>query len=246
MRKYNRRRLAAILLAAGALLSVGGCSGGQESRVKMIQDAGVLKAAIVNSDSRYTSLEGQTPVGLEPELVQVVADALGVEPQYQIVDREEALAAVSGGLADMALGCINGSGSLDEDYNMSTPYGKGFIYAVSKKGDYTLTVGSFEDSVVGAARGLDDDSRTQLYKASGVTVNEYGSAAAAAADIKEGRIRAYICYAAQAEELLADEQLQVQNVANMEPEEFVVLTGKGDQTLSNGIDVLIRQLLEKE
>lgn len=244
-RRYIHR-LAAVLMAAGILLAVGGCGGGQENRVAAIQKAGVLKVAIVDTDSRYTSLEGQTPVGVEPELVKVIADALGVKPEYQVVGRNEALAAVSGGLADMALGCINDSGRLSGEYQLSTPYGKGFFYAVTRKGDYAWTVGTFEDCRVGVDRRLDEDSRTQLYKADGVTVNEYSSVDAAAEDIRDGRIRAYICYENQAKELLNDEELQVQNVANMDPEEFVILTGKGDSALSNGIDILIQQFLEKE
>lgn len=247
IRLKNKWRFTAALIAAGILLTVSGCSGGKKTdRVKMIQDAGVLKVAIVDTNSRYTSLEGQTPVGLEPELVQTIAGALGVAPEYQIVSKDEALQAVSGGLADMAIGCINGSSRLTTEYQLSTAYGKGFFYAVTKKGDYTLTVGAFEDSSVGVDRGLDEDSRTQIYKASGVTVNEYGSAQEAAADIKDGRIRAYICYEDQAKALLEDSSLQVQNVANLEPEEFVILTGKGETTLGSGIDVLIRQFLEKE
>ena len=247
IRLKNTWRFTAALMAAGILLTVSGCSGGKSAdRVKLIQDAGVLKVAIVDTDSRYTSMDGQTPVGVEAELVKSIAGALGVAPEYQVVTKDEALQAVSGGLADMALGCINGSSRLTSEYQLSTPYGKGFFYAVTKKGDYALTVGAFENSNVGVARGLDEDSRTQLYKASGVTVNEYGSAQAAATDIKDGRIRAYICYEDQAKELLEDSSLQVQNVTNLEPEEFVILTGKGQATLGNGIDVLIRQFLEKE
>ena len=247
IRLKNKWRFTAAFMAAGILLAVTGCSGGkQEDRVKMIQNAGVLKVAIVDTDSRYTSLDGQTPVGVEPELVTTIAGALGVTPEYQVVSKDEAMQAVSGGLADMAIGRINGSSRLTADYQLSTSYGKGFFYAVTKKGDYTLTVGAFEDSNVGVDRGLDEDSRTQLYRASGVTVNEYGSAEAAAADIKDGRIRAYICYEDQAKELLEDSGLQVQNVTNLKPEEFVILTGKGDATLANGINVLVRQFLEKE
>ena len=59
-------------------------------------------------------------------------------------------------------------------------------------------------------------------------------------------IRAYICYENQAKLLLEDEELQVQNMTNLEPEEFVVVAAKSDVTLIRGINTLIQQFLEKE
>ncbi len=45
---------------------------------------------------------------------------------------------------------------------------------------------------------------------------------------------------------LVDEALQVQNLSNLDPEEFVIVAGKSDTTLIGGINTLIRQFLEKE
>ena len=64
--------------------------------------------------------------------------------------------------------------------------------------------------------------------------------------MKEGVIRAYICYEEQAKALLADEALQVQDLTDLEPEAYVVVADKASQTLISGIDVLIRQFLEAE
>lgn len=247
MNRENRTwRFKAALLAAGIVLTVSGCSGKKTDRVSQIREAGVFKVAVVNTDSPYTHLEGTTPKGMEPELAETIAQALGVSAEYQVVSRSEALNAVSSGLADIAIGCINSSSRLTAEYLVSTPYGKGFFYAVTKKGDYAMTAGAFEDSTVGVDSGLDEETRTQLYKANGITVNEYGNAQAAAADIKDGRIRAYICYENQAKELAGDPQLQVQNILNLDPEEFVVVTGKESQTMASGIDTIVRQFLEKE
>ena len=45
---------------------------------------------------------------------------------------------------------------------------------------------------------------------------------------------------------MEDETLQVQNLSNLEPEEFVIVAGKSDTVLIGGINTLIRQFLEKE
>ena len=86
----------------------------------------------------------------------------------------------------------------------------------------------------------------ELYQATGISVQDYENLQDAAADIKDGTIRAYICYEAQAKELALDSELQVQNLMNLDAEEFVIVAGKESQTLINGIDIIIRQFLEKE
>ena len=235
-----------LLLLSAVLMMLFGCSKNSTNEVTAIQEVGVLRVAVVDTDSRYTSLENGKPVGMEPELSELFAGALGVKAELQVKTKQEALAAVAAGEADIAMGCINDSGSLTTDYLTSTPYGKGFLYAVTRKGDFALTAGSFENSRLGVTANLDDETRVSLYDTDGISAENYGAPDMAAADIKDGTIRAYICYEDQAKQLLEDPELQVQNVSNLDPEEFVVVAPKSSQTLVNGINTLIRQFLEEE
>lgn len=235
---------AAVILVMGILAA--GCAKKSSGAVERIQALGNLQVAIVDTQSRYTRLEGETPVGTEPELVQGIAEALGVTVQYQVCGKSEALAAVAAGEADIALGCINHSGSLSGEYLLSTEYGKGYFYAVTRAGDYVLTVGTLENASVGVDRELDEETRTKLYQAEGIRITDYGSAAEGKDAVKNGTIRAYICYEEQAKTMMEDESLQVQNLSNLEPEEFVIVARKTDTTLISGINTLIRQFLEKE
>ena len=246
MKKNHRWGFPAVLLAAGMVLTIGGCSGKKDDRVSQIRESGAFRVAIVNTDSRYTGLRGETPVGIEPELCDMIAQALGVTTEYQVMSRSQALQAVNEGQADIAVGCINATGRLADEYQISTPYGKGFFYTVTKAGDYAMTVGALEDSLVGVDSGLDEETRAQLYQATGISVQDYENLQDAAADIKDGTIRAYICYEAQAKELALDSELQVQNLMNLDAEEFVIVAGKESQTLISGIDIIVRQFLEKE
>lgn len=247
MNRAGRRRVRALFLALACLAAFGGgCAKKPASEVEAIRASGVLRTAIVETGGRYARLEGKDVVGLEPDLAEYIADALGVKAEFSVCSKEEALKALEGGEADIALGCINGSQSLLESYQVSTPYGKGYFYAVTKAGDFALTVGAFKDSVLGVARNLDEETRGSLYGAEGITVREFPSADGAAKALRKGEIRAYICYEDQAKALLEAEDLQVQNVTNLEPEEFVILTAKGNQILANGMDTLIRQFLEAE
>jgi len=244
--KKRRPKKAGLFLMLAVLALLSGCSKKADDVVKVIQKEGVLKVAVVDTDSRYTTLENGQPTGVEPELAEYIAGALGVQTQYQVKEKEEALAALASGEAHIALGCINASGSLTTDYLVSTPYGKGFFYAVTRKGDFALTIGSFADSKLGVTKNLDEATKTRLYEADGITIETYDSLEEAARAVKDGVIRAYICYEDQAKSLLKEENLQVQNISNLDPEEFVVVAPKNSQTLVGGINTLIRQFLEKE
>lgn len=232
-------------LLAGVLAGAG-CAKKAAGDVERIQASGNFRVAIVDTDSPYTSLEGETPVGIEPDLAEYIGQMLGVEVKYQVCGKKEALAAVAAGEADVALGCINNSGSLAGNYLVSTSYGKGYFYVVTKAGDYALTIGALENSPLGVDRGLDEETRSSLYQAEGVRITDYDSPQAGAEAVKSGAIRAYVCYENQAKLFLEDDELQVQNVSNLAPEEFVVVTGKGNGTLASGMDTLIRQFLTED
>lgn len=244
MKKKNK------LIKAGALLLVlavlGGCSKRSSSEVDTIRENGVLQVAIVDTKSQYTSVKEGKPTGIEPELAEYIAKAIGVEAGYQVFDKKKALEALSSGEADIALGCINSSGSLNAEYLLSTSYAKGYVYVVTKVGDYALTVGSFSDSSIGLERSLDEETRGRFYEAEGIQISDYSSAEDASQAILSGSIRAYICYENQAKQLLENPELQIQQIANIDPEEFVIVTRKNNQTLASGINTLIQQFLEEE
>lgn len=242
----GKNKLITACLLLFMILGGVGCSKKTVSDVERIQASGNLRVAIVDTDSQYTDSVGEQLVGIEPELAEYIAENLKVQVKYQVCTKKGALDAVAAGEADIALGCINRSSSLTGEYLMSTHYGTGHFYAVTKAGDYTLTIGAFKDSVVGVDKELDEDTRTKLYQAEGIRVSDYSSYEDGARGVNEGSIRAYICYENQAKLLLEDEELQVQNMTNLEPEEFVVVAAKSDVTLIRGINTLIQQFLEKE
>ncbi len=244
--KIKTAHLSAAVLLGILALSTAGCGKKSGAEVSAIQKAGVLNVALVDSQSSYTSVQDNTPVGVEPELAAYIAQALNVSPQFQICGKQEALNALNEGTADIALGCISRAAGISAECASSVSYGKGFFYAVTRKGDYALTVGALSNSVVGAAPNLDEVTRTSLYGAEGVSVADISSAEEAAKRLESGEIRAYICYENQAEQFLEDEDFQIQNISNLNPEEFAVAVRKSDQTLLSGINVLIPQFLEKE
>lgn len=237
-----KRRLA--FSAAVAMAVLAGCSGGKKDTVEAIRQAGVFRAALVDSDNGFTALEGETPVGIEPELVKFIGQNLGVSVQFQVCEKEEALAAVENGEADIALGCMGQSGALSERFLLTGVYGKGYCYVVTKKGDFVGTVGSLKNRAVGVDRNLDEVTKSALYAAEGISLMDMAEAGKAEEGLKGDIIQAYVCYEKQAKKLLVQEGLQVQNLMNLEPEEYVIVAQNDSKELVDGMNVLIRQFLE--
>ena len=246
MNRMHVKKIGTAVLAAVLALSVSGCSGKTEDSVKAIQESGVFRVAIVDSGNQYTSLEDSKPVGMEPELAETIAAALGVAAEFQVLDKDAALEAVSFGNADIALGCIDGASELIEDYLFTTPYGKGFYYVVTKKGNYAQTPGAFANTVIGMNSSFGNDVTMQLTSAEGIEIIEYVNAESASADIKNRTISAYVCNGEEAKTLLSDLALQVQNLFEVDPAEYVIIAEKADTTLVNGMNTMIEQFLVKE
>lgn len=238
------KKIAAVL-TAGLVLVISGC-GNKTDRIKEIQQAGVLRTAIVNSESQYTSQEETGLSGLEPELVEMIASALGVQPDYQVLEPEAALEAVSAGSADIAIGCIAASSTLTENYLYTTSYGKGFFYVVTQKGDFAQSAGDFVDSRVGLEPNLGADLQIRLSSAEGIRMEEYKNPEDAFQKIEDGTLRAYVCREEQAKQALSNSSLQVQNLFRVNPAEYVIVAGKDDQKLVSGMNSLITQFLTKE
>lgn len=229
---------------AAVVLALGGCSGGGKDAVKKIQEAGVFRVALVDSDNGYTALEGETPVGVEPELAEFIGQNLGVGTELRVYGKEEALNAVETGEADIAMGCIGQSGAVLERFSTTGVYGKGYCYVVTKKGDFVGSIGGLNNRVVGVERTLDEVTRNALYSAEEISLMDMTDYEKAGEGLLGGTIQAYVCYEKQAKRLLVQEGLQVQNLMNLQPEEYVIVAPKGSGGLVDGMNVLIRQFLE--
>lgn len=234
------------LAAALAVLALGivGCSGKKKDEVDRIQQAGVLRVALVDTDSGFTSMEGEKPVGVEPELASYVGEMLGVSTEFLVCGRQEALEKVAAGEADIGMGCISREGDFSDQYRLSDVYGKGFCYVVTRKGDFVGTIGGLRERSVGVERNLNEFTKNLLYSAEGISLTDYSDPKQAGEDLKEERIQGYVCYEKQARILLEDEDLQVQNLMNLEQEEYVIVVPAGSDKLVSGINTLIRQFLE--
>lgn len=242
--KKEMGRIALLIVLAGVI--VAGCGKKEDRSVEEIQSCGVLRAAVPDTQTMlfYQDEETDEYRGEEAELVEMIAEALGVSVQYLPVGRENFYGMLSTGEADIAIGSIMDSSSLTQNSLYSTPYGSGYIYIVTLRGFYVGDLGVFSNKTVGVSTQLAPESANALYAVDNIDIQSYDNTASVSADLTGGKIAGYLCYQSEAEDLLKQGEYQVQDAAGIERENYVILAPVDSATLLEGINAVIRQYTE--
>lgn len=235
-----------LIFISGILLTA--CGKSSDSAVERIRNNGVLNVGITQSDTMLLQKgpDGTSYSGTEMELVQYIADALGVKVAFAEINEDELFNVMKAGQIDIAIGSIPYDGSMAYNYGISTPYASGFIYVVTPKGYYADSLGSFADSTVGVSEAFSATTTSIINAIDDVKLNRYSSLEDVSEDLTGGTIKGYFCHEKEADELLAMGSFQVQNLLNTDKEEYVILTRAEDQDLLAGINSLIAQFIESK
>lgn len=233
-----------LLLISSSLLAA--CGKSSDSAVERIRNSGVLNVGITLSDSMLLQKgpDGKTYSGTEMDLVQYIADAIGVKVACVEIDPDDAFNVMKSGQIDIAIGCIPYDGSMEYNFGISTPYASGFIYVITPKGYYADSLGSFANTTVGISEDFSATTTSLINTIEDVKINRYSNLKDVSGDLSGGVIKGYFCHEMEANELLDSGDFQVQNLLNTDKEEYVILTRSEDQDLLTGINALIAQFVE--
>lgn len=243
MRGTRLRRLAAVLLTFLLLSLPAGCVGSGEETLDIIRASGVLRVAIVEDGGRYSrqTADGQWE-GIEVSLARAIAEDLGLELRLVPVEVGELTAALQS-RADLALGRLASTASLRKSFSTSISYMNGSLYAVTPRGVYFPTLNIFEGEVTGVSELVSEAYLLDI-KGAGISTRSYQSTANVSAALLDRSIAAYFCYEEQAEQFLQDPELQVQTVAQLQPEEYVAVAPAGSRNLIREVNNSITRMLE--
>lgn len=235
-RNQNKHRM---LLAVFILLLLTGCSS-KTSAVNTIRERGVIKIG-VRKNSVYT----EEPNGLssvEQELIEQICGKLEIEPEYSFYSMNELEKCLDAGEIDAAVGMLSKEDwSGNKAAEVSETYDQKFLYVVTGRGDYSSSIKALSDRNAGVFDQISEGAKQQLYQADHVTLVMYSSAGEAAEDLKTNVISAFICYQEQAETLVSDVQLQVQDLRGISQEEYGVVTKAGQSDLMAVINEVIQE-----
>lgn len=242
----KKKLLSGIAMLLGCLMLVG-CGGPKDTSVSDIQTRGTLRVAVPDSESvlLYQNEEGEYE-GMESEIVDIIASALGTDVEYIKVSNATLSKSLEMGEADIAIGSLVYDQSYYTELQPSIVYGGDYVYVISEKGVYVGSLSVFEGQTVGVSSMIPSISKIKIYGIENAELIDYNNTNSVRNALDNGEIAGYFCYQKEAEELIADGHYQVQNAVNMDREEYVVLTPAGSGALRNGIDVILSQYLAGE
>jgi cystine transport system substrate-binding protein len=157
-----------------------------------VQEAGVLVVGTEGTYRPFTFHEGGTGdlTGYDVEVVQAVADELGVEVEFQETQWDAIFAGLEAGRFDMIANQVSITPEREEDYVFSTPYtfSKGVI--VVNEGDSSIS--SFDDLKGRTTAQSLTSNWYELAEQSGADIENVEGWVQAVALLQQGRVDATV------------------------------------------------------
>ncbi len=213
----------------------------QAAGVQAIRKAGVLRAA-VPVESRLEEHPEDNLTAAEKDLLQTIADQLGVEVEYAgAYEPQGTLAMVVNREANLAVGSLT-AGSVPKNYagkvSGSQPYDTESLYVVTRKGDYSDSRAAFAGRVVRQSPSL-SKAGFEVFSGEEQTVDSC-SAENAYGMLKDHYLEGWFCTKKEAAEILAmGKDVQGQLLSGEEGLAFVIITAPQSRDLLSGINQII-------
>ncbi len=179
------KKISAYLLAAVLLT---GCSAENRS-AEQVRQRGTLRIAVQQ--------EAQLS-----ELSEHISRSLGAAPEYITADKQTALAMLSEGSADVAVGYYSESENPGLAYGMTTPFHIESIYAVCAEGEFISSFGELDGSLLGAEQTLPESTLRAISAGSADGVLYCTSPQSAGEMLLSGELEAFLCLESRAAELV--------------------------------------------
>ncbi len=243
MNRWKRKLGAAALMLGGAVL-LWGC-GGKKDPLDALRESGTLRVALAETGAPFAQSVNGQPEGIEPDLARLTADALGVQVEYHIMDREQALDAVISGEADLAMGGLTAENGRSKGCLSSVSYGKRFLYLVTKAGDYVNSASDLDGESVGVSGNVSQEALQELTVSGNIRIISFSDAGQAEESLNKGEIKGFFCYQEEAESYLDDSGMLVQNLPFLVWEEYCAQASPENSALISGLNVLIQQQAEE-
>ncbi len=248
MRKKSlKRMLVSCLCLALSLSFFAGC-GSKSSEVESAVADGVLQVGILLGDDRFAALEEGVYVGVEPELMNRLAESLGVGVTFCEYDSAANLfLALEEGSIDVAIGRIPLASEYAERYLTSSEYGRGGIYLLTQKYDYTDTLAGFADETVGISVNITSLSRSDIPYLSSVNTESFSGLSQAVKDLESGTYSAVLVNEREALSALGlSADIQAQELLDGPKEGYGAFLAQGQTDLKNSLNTVISTYLTQQ
>lgn len=246
MKRIRKRITAAVLLAAFCCVMMTGCGSQNTNQMySQVKESGILTAAVLQDNAPYSWFDAQSGAysGIEIDILNAVAQSLGVTLNYYPTSQAGLTEAVAAGEADIAIGRIPSTNS-GQQVDLSTHYMTGSLYVVTARGRFAWTMNALEGEPIGLSRRLSSDADLELYTIDNTERVYYDVLDTVEQDLLAGTIAGFFCYEEQARELIQTERLQAQTITDYTPERYCIAVQQNNPDMTDAINEVIRTLTE--
>lgn len=230
--------VAAVLTACCCCLA--GCGRGAPDTLEAVKKK--EKLVVAAPRQQEGDLSRSWAGSLEREVIEAMGSRLNAEIVYEYTEPGGEVQAVEDGRADIAAGAVILEDSGNDGYSVT--YGCRPVYIALEADRKVISLGELGDLSVGLGPGVGKNVRSQLYAVSGMTMNDVVDAQAAKALIEEGKIAGYVCFEAEARELMDGGGLWVQELPGIRPESYAFYAGKEQYRMLGELNQLLTEKLK--
>ena len=195
----------------------------------------------------YEYLVGDKVEGIDMDIAQAIADALGVELEVQNMDFDGALLAVQQGKVDIVAAGVSVSEERENVMDFSVKYVDSRAVVVVNAADPKVeepTADGLADKVVGVQQGNIADLWVSE-NAAPKSVQRYTKFVQAAQDLANGKIDCIVMDEAPAQELVASsEGLKILEGEALFEDSYAIAIRKGNDAMKAAVDAVITGLQE--
>ena len=185
MKKIIALVLALVMIAA----CLTACGGAKGATLKNVQKAGKLTIATSPDFPPFESLEGGEVVGIEPDIMKLICDKLGVEAEFVQMDFDSVLIGIQAAKYDCAMSGITVTPAREKNMLFTVPYYNAAQVIVVAEGSPITGKADLNGKVASVQTGTTAESGCQD---EGIEVQAFAANADAKAALTTGKVDAWV------------------------------------------------------
>ena len=227
-----------LVLAAACLTACGGANG---ATLKDVQKAGKLTVATSPDFPPFESLEGNEVVGIEVEIMKLVAKELGVEIEFVQMDFDSVLVGIQAAKYDCAMSGITVTPDREKNMLFTTPYYNAAQVIVVKEDSDIKGKADLKDKTVSVQTGTTAEEGCQAEK---IKTQGFNANADAKTALTTGKVDAWVVDNLTALQMVEDGDGLVVLEEKMTDEPYAFAFAKGSEDLVEEINKTLEKLIE--
>ena len=176
----------ALVMVAACLTACGGAKG---ATLKSVQKAGKLTVATSPDFPPFESLEGDAVVGIEPDIMKLIGEKLGVEIEFVQMDFDSVLIGIQAAKYDCAMSGITVTPARQKNMLFTDPYYNAAQVIVVAEGSSIQGKADLNGKVASVQTGTTAESGCQD---EGIEVQAFTANADAKAALTTGKVDAWV------------------------------------------------------